>query len=77
MPGIDGLPVGGDAPTVTGTLVGPDGDESEVPLSALYAEDPLLLCFYTADFSPDCIEEWCSFRDFDCSRPASTSASSA
>ena len=25
----------------------------------------MLLSFYTVDFSPDCIEEWCSFRDFD------------
>ena len=25
----------------------------------------MLLCFYTMDFSPDCVKQWCAFRDFD------------
>lgn len=72
----DGLPVGATAPDVTGTLVRPTGEETapgedgttteeDVALSDLLADGPVLLCFYTADFSPDCVEEWCSFRDFD------------
>jgi peroxiredoxin Q/BCP len=46
-------------------LVRPDGETERVALSALVAEGPVLLCFYTMDFSPDCTDEWCSFRDFD------------
>jgi peroxiredoxin Q/BCP len=33
-------------------------------LSSLLESGPVLLCFYTNDFSPDCIREWCAFRDF-------------
>ncbi|WP_101295527.1 redoxin domain-containing protein [Halegenticoccus soli] len=62
--GSDGLAVGETAPDVGGTLVRPDGGVTETPLSALLAERPVLLCFYTGDFSPDCVREWCSFRDF-------------
>lgn len=65
MPGSTGLPVGAAAPSVREALVKPSGEVREVPLAELYADKPLLLCFYTADFSPDCIEEWCSFRDLD------------
>lgn len=61
----DVLTVGEMAPAVSDILVHPDGTTEEVPLSDLYDERPLLLNFYTADFSPDCINEWCSFRDFD------------
>ena len=35
-----------------------------VSLDSLLADRPVLLCFYTNDFSPDCIHEWCSFRDY-------------
>jgi peroxiredoxin Q/BCP len=46
-------------------LVHPDGRVTTTPLSALVEDRPTLVCFYTMDFSPDCIEEWCSFRDLD------------
>ncbi|WP_042661910.1 redoxin domain-containing protein [Haloferax sp. ATB1] len=62
---MSGLSVGETAPDVTQTLVAPDGDVSERSLSELAADKPVLLCFYTADFSPDCIDEWCALRDFD------------
>ncbi|WP_224447724.1 redoxin domain-containing protein [Haloprofundus salilacus] len=57
--------MGTTAPDVTGQLVRPDGNVAEESLSALAADKPVLLSFYTVDFSPDCIEEWCAFRDFD------------
>lgn len=57
--------VGDQVPDVTGTLVRPDGSAETVALSDLAAERPVLLTFYTADFSPDCVTEWCSFRDLD------------
>lgn len=59
-----GLDVGEDAPEFTGTLVNPDGSSTDTSLNSLLAENPVLLCFYTNDFSPDCIEEWCQFRDY-------------
>lgn len=34
-------------------------------MSNLLDSKPVLLSFYTNDFSPDCIDEWCSFRDYD------------
>jgi len=46
-------------------LVRPEGDDERVSLESLYRERPVLLVFYTNDFSPDCIEEWCSFRDYE------------
>lgn len=61
----DGLAVGASAPETSGTLVYPDGTTEESPLADWYADQPLLLVFYTNDFSPDCIGEWCSFRDYD------------
>ena len=57
--------VGETAPDVGATLVRPDGTVEETTLGALTDDRPVLLSFYTVDFSPDCIEEWCSFRDFD------------
>ena len=60
-----GLAVGKRAPDISEMLVRPDGESVETSLSALAADGPVLLCFYTADFSPKCIEEWCAFRDFD------------
>jgi peroxiredoxin len=60
-----GLAVGETVPEFTGDLVAPDGTTDRVALSALVAEKPVLFNFYTADFSPDCVDEWCSFRDFD------------
>ena len=59
------LTVGDEAPDFSATLVRPDGDTSETTLSNLLADRPVLLAFYTNDFSPDCISEWCSFRDYD------------
>lgn len=61
----DPLAVGDVAPAVTAPLVSPDGSSEPVALSELLADGPVLLSFYTADFTPDCIEEWCSFRDFE------------
>jgi peroxiredoxin len=61
----DALEVGEAAPDVEATLVTPDGDADDVSLSTLVADGPVLLCFYTNDFSPDCVEQWCSFRDYD------------
>lgn len=46
------------------TLVRPGGAIESTSLSALAADRPVLLAFYTADFSPDCRAEWCSFRDY-------------
>jgi peroxiredoxin len=60
-----GLAVGARAPNVAGELVAPGGGVETVALDDLLADGPVLLCFYTADFSPDCIEQWCAFRDFD------------
>ncbi len=59
------LAVGDRAPAVEGTLVRPEDDTEEVALETLLADGPVLLSFYTADFSPDCVEEWCAFRDFE------------
>jgi peroxiredoxin len=59
------LAVGDPAPDVAAPLVSPDGDTDRVPLSALYADHAVLLCFYTNDFTPDCVAEWCAFRDYD------------
>jgi peroxiredoxin len=58
-----GLVVGAEAPDFTAPLVRPDGDTEAVALSALLEDAPVLLAFYTNDFSPDCVTEWCSFRD--------------
>jgi len=57
------LEAGTEAPEFAAPLVRPDGETETVALSALLAERPVLLAFYTNDFSPDCISEWCSFRD--------------
>jgi peroxiredoxin len=60
-----GLAVGERVPDVSGQLVDPDGAERTVTLTELLEDKPVLFNFYTADFSPDCIDEWCDFRDFD------------
>jgi peroxiredoxin len=60
-----GLSVGAEAPEFTAPLVHGDGATEPVALSELLADRAVLLVFYTNDFSPDCIEEWCSFRDFE------------
>jgi peroxiredoxin len=65
MSNANGLSVGATAPDFSATLVRPEGDSPEVALSTLLDDGPVLLAFYTNDFSPDCIDEWCSFRDFD------------
>lgn len=60
-----GIAVGETVPDVRERLVGPDGEAEDVWFSELVAEQPVLLNFYTGDFTPDCIAEWCEFRDFD------------
>jgi peroxiredoxin len=59
-----GLDVGDAAPDFTAPLVSPEEGVEEMSLGSLLADRPVLLCFYTNDFSPDCIDEWCSFRDY-------------
>lgn len=61
----DGLTVWTQAPTVSVPLVRPDSETETVALETLYEDRPILLTFYTNDFTPDCIEEWCSFRDYE------------
>ncbi len=65
MASSTGLAVGTTAPDFTAPLVAPDGSVTERSLESLLAESPVLLVFYTNDFTPDCIDEWCEFRDFD------------
>jgi peroxiredoxin len=60
-----GLDVGETVPDFSGELVFPDGRTERVSLSELVTDKPVLCNFYTADFTPDCVNEWCSFRDFD------------
>ncbi|MCD2201927.1 redoxin domain-containing protein [Halobacterium sp. KA-6] len=60
----DALDVGDEVPDVAAPLVHPDDSVEETPLSELYADRPVLVVFYTNDFSPDCVSEWCSFRDY-------------
>jgi len=59
-----GLRVGETVPDAAATLVSPDGETETVSLSELTADGPALVVFYTNDFSPDCVQEWCDFRDF-------------
>jgi peroxiredoxin len=58
------LAVGDEAPDFTLPLVTPEGESDPVALSDLLEDGAVLLAFYTNDFSPDCITEWCSFRDY-------------
>ncbi|MXR20849.1 redoxin domain-containing protein [Halobacterium bonnevillei] len=60
----DALRVGEEVPATTAPLVYPDGGVEETALSELYEDTPVLVVFYTNDFSPDCVTEWCSFRDY-------------
>ncbi|MDS0296212.1 redoxin domain-containing protein [Halogeometricum luteum] len=60
-----GLAVGETVPDVRERIVRSNGETADVALSELTAERPVLLNFYTMDFSPDCVSEWCEFRDFD------------
>ena len=41
----------------------PDAEGSDVSLSELLAEGPLVLYFYPADFTPGCTKEACAIRD--------------
>lgn len=41
----------------------PDQDGTEVSLTSLLHEGPVLLYFYPADFTPGCTREACTFRD--------------
>jgi peroxiredoxin Q/BCP len=61
----DPLDVGDHPPDVRADLVDVDGSVEATSLSALLDDGPALLCFYTMDFSPDCVKQWCAFRDFD------------
>ncbi len=65
MTGTRGLTVGQEAPEFTAPLVTPSGAIEPTTLSALLDDRPVLLAFYTNDFTPDCISEWCAFRDYD------------
>ncbi|WP_232700796.1 redoxin domain-containing protein [Halobacterium wangiae] len=58
------LAEGERVPEVEVPLVAVDGDVEVTPLGDLYDDRPLLVVFYTNDFSPDCVNEWCSFRDY-------------
>jgi peroxiredoxin len=58
------LAEGESVPATSAPLVHPDGDAVETSLSDLYEDQPILVVFYTNDFSPDCVTEWCSFRDY-------------
>jgi peroxiredoxin len=60
----DALDVGDEAPDASAPLVYPSGDVEDTALGDLYGDNPLLVVFYTNDFTPDCVEEWCSFRDY-------------
>jgi peroxiredoxin len=60
----DALTVGDEVPAAAAPLVHADGDAEETRLSDLYEDQPILVVFYTNDFSPDCVTEWCSFRDY-------------
>lgn len=53
-----------DTPAFSAPLVSPDGSTEETSLQSLLGDGPVLLAFYTNDFSPDCIKEWCAFRDY-------------
>jgi peroxiredoxin Q/BCP len=65
MSEAEGLPVGAVAPDAAASLVRPDGTADRVSIGELVADGPVLLAFYTNDFSPDCVREWCSFRDYE------------
>ncbi|WP_276300127.1 redoxin domain-containing protein [Halorussus lipolyticus] len=65
MSDAPGVAVGEHVGDVAETLVYPDASAAETRLSDLLDDGPVLLTFYTNDFSPDCIKEWCSFRDYD------------
>jgi len=60
----EALAVGERVPPVEAPLVHAEGDAEPTSLSDLYEDRPLLVVFYTNDFSPDCVNEWCSFRDY-------------
>lgn len=64
MASDDALAKGETVGDVEAPLVQPDGSVETTALSGLYADRPLLVVFYTNDFSPDCVSEWCSFRDY-------------
>ncbi|GGL63803.1 redoxin domain-containing protein [Halocalculus aciditolerans] len=53
--------VAGDA---SAPLVYPDDTVEERTVASCVEERPTLFVFYTNDFSPDCVTEWCSFRDY-------------
>jgi peroxiredoxin len=61
----DGLAVGERAPDFEAPFITPDGEAATMQFSTLLDQRPILLNFYTMDFSPDCVSEWCSFRDFE------------
>ncbi|WP_435358909.1 redoxin domain-containing protein [Haloarchaeobius sp. DFWS5] len=59
-----GLAVGETAPEFVAPLVRPGGGTEQARLTDLLEDGPVLLCFYTNDFTPDCTGEWCEFRDY-------------
>jgi peroxiredoxin Q/BCP len=58
------LAVGEEAPAFVAPLARPTGETEVVPFASLLEERPVLLVFYTNDFTPNCVAEWCSFRDY-------------
>lgn len=53
------LKPGSQAPEFTAS----DSEGTDVTLSSLLADGPLILYFYPADFTPGCTKEACSIRD--------------
>lgn len=49
--------------TVAPEFILPDESGSDVSLSDLLQQGPLILYFYPADFTPGCTREACAFRD--------------
>ncbi|WP_435333412.1 redoxin domain-containing protein [Haloarchaeobius sp. TZWWS8] len=64
MADSEGLAVGEAVPEFVAPMVHPDGGTEEARLTDLLDDGPVLLCFYTNDFTPDCTGEWCEFRDY-------------
>lgn len=60
-----GLEVGETIPDVTASLVIDSDTTTTTSLHELLDDKPTLFIFYTNDFSPDCVKEWCSFRDYE------------
>jgi len=65
MGGSRGIAVGETAPNFTAPLTPPEGTTRRVELASFLDDGAVLLVFYPNDFTPDCVREWCAFRDDD------------